>query len=158
MNSYCWADIQLPDSIIRVFSLHLHSYDLNSVPGGPGYPVRVCSRLRQGLEVRVPQVEEVSLAIGHSPYPVVVCGDFNEVPLSYAHRVISSGLLDAFQEAGWGLGTSHEGPSPWTRIDYILCSPQLRPHNYQIPIGPASEHYPALCEFDQARTPSRVQE
>src|ERR1017187_5142624 len=99
------------------------SGNTRGVPSGVGYLRQVCAVLRHGLESRATQAEEVSDEIRRSPYPVILCGDFNEVPLSYAYRILTQGLHDDFQEAGWGSGTSHSDALPWTRIDYIFSSP-----------------------------------
>ena len=43
----------------------------------------------------------------HKDKPVILCGDFNDTPISYTrHRVASLGLTDAFREAGQGFGFS----------------------------------------------------
>ena len=148
-NSFTWADLQLPQGKLRVFNLHLHSYDLPSVPGRGSRPFRLYNRLCEGLQLRSSQADTVAESIAESPYPVVVCGDFNEVPLSYAYRKISRGLQDGFRVSGWGSGISYAGPLPWLKIDYILCGPQLTPQNYRvlrIP-GQLSDHNPAICEL-----------
>ena len=38
--------------------------------------------------------------MNHSPYPIIVCGDFNDVPVSYAYETIGAGLQNAFVEKG----------------------------------------------------------
>src|ERR1017187_7363012 len=75
------------------------SGNTRGVPSGVGFLRQVCAVLRHGLESRATQAEEVSEEIRRSPYPVILCGDFNEVPLSYAYRILTQGLRDDFQEA-----------------------------------------------------------
>lgn len=54
------------------------------------------------------------------PKSVIVCGDFNDTPVSYSHRVLTRKLTSAFRESGNGLGfTFHEKGFP-VRIDHIL--------------------------------------
>ena len=64
-------------------------------------------------------------------YPKIVVGDFNDVPVSYTYREISSGLNDAFVESGSGLETTYKGPFPSFRIDYILFSDPFKCEHYK---------------------------
>ena len=146
-NSYTWADLQTPQGRLRVFSLHLHSYGLRDLPRDRYLPLSLYRRLTQGLQIRAQQAVDVADEIARSPYPVLVCGDLNEVPVSYAYRKVSHGLTDAFRVAGWGSGITYRGPLPWLRIDYIFCSPSLVPVNYVIPPEQLSDHYAAVCDI-----------
>ena len=38
------------------------------------------------------------------PRPVILCGDFNDTPVSYTHRVLTRHLTSAFRQSGNGLG------------------------------------------------------
>lgn len=54
------------------------------------------------------------------PRPLIVCGDFNDTPVSYTYRVLNRKLTSAFRESGYGLGfTYHEKGFP-VHIDHIL--------------------------------------
>ena len=78
-------------------------------------------KLGQAAAKRAPQAEAVSRYIQeHSQYPVIVCGDFNDTPISYTHRVLTTQLTSAYRQSGNGLGfTFHEKGFP-VRIDHIL--------------------------------------
>ena len=77
---------------------------------------------------------------------MIVCGDFNDNPISYARRIISQGLTDCFVETGKGIGLSYNQKGFYVRIDHILCSEHFQPYNCQIDDEmDASDHYPILC-------------
>ncbi len=57
-----------------------------------------------------------------SPFPILVCGDFNDLPNSYAYQKIAKGLEDSFLKKGNGIGSTFIGKIPFLRIDYILHS------------------------------------
>ena len=55
---------------------------------------------------------------------MIICGDFNDTPVSYAHRVLTRHLTSAYRQSGNGLGfTFHEKGFP-VRIDHILFDGQ----------------------------------
>ena len=82
----------------------------------------------------------------HRQYPMIVCGDFNDNPISYSRHVISKGLTDCFAETGRGLGLSYNRKGFYFRIDHILCSDHFTPYNCQVDDKiDASDHYPIFC-------------
>lgn len=76
---------------------------------------------------------------------ILVCGDFNDTPLSYAHRVIQGNLTDAFVASGRGLGTTYNQNLFLFRIDNILHSSNITPYNCTIDHVKYSDHYPMWC-------------
>ena len=104
---------------------------------------------------RAPQAEAVHRYIeAHKQYPTIVCGDFNDTPISYARRTIAQGLTDCFQTTGRGLGLSYNQKGFYFRIDHILCSPDLQPYNCQIDDKmDASDHYPVICHIKMRENP-----
>ena len=90
----------------------------------------------------------------HRQYPTIVCGDFNDTPISYARRTIAQGLTDCFQTTGRGLGLSYNQKGFYFRIDHILCSPDLQPYNCQVDDEmDASDHYPIICHLKMRGNP-----
>ena len=54
-------------------------------------------KLAEASKIRAPQAGKVATYIRHhSHYPIIVCGDFNDNPLSYVHHTIAEGLTDCF--------------------------------------------------------------
>ena len=50
-------------------------------------------KLAEASKIRAPQAGKVATYIrNHSHYPIIVCGDFNDNPLSYVHHTIAEGL------------------------------------------------------------------
>lgn len=82
----------------------------------------------------------------HSQYPIIVCGDFNDTPISYTRHTLAEGLTDCFVESGRGIGLSYNQKGFWVRIDYILCSSHFTPYNCQVDSKTDfSDHYPMVC-------------
>jgi endonuclease/exonuclease/phosphatase family metal-dependent hydrolase len=94
------------------------------------------------------QAEILHHKIEESPYPVIVCGDFNDVPSSYAYFTARGSLQDAFLKKGAGFGRTFRFISPTLRIDYILADKKFDVLQYSSFKVPFSDHYPIIADFD----------
>ena len=96
---------------------------------------------------RVPQANAVHQYIeSHRQYPIIVCGDFNDTPISYSRRIIVQGLTDCFRASGRGIGLSYNQKGFWVRIDHIFCSSEFTPYNCGVDSKiDYSDHYPMVC-------------
>jgi endonuclease/exonuclease/phosphatase family metal-dependent hydrolase len=104
-------------------------------------------RMRQAFIQRSEQVNILARHIRSSPYPVIVCGDFNDTPASYAYKKISNDLEDAFTEAGSGTGNTYRGNLPYVRIDYVFSNSPFKATRYQTKKFDWSDHYPVKVDF-----------
>ena len=90
----------------------------------------------------------------HRQYPMIVCGDFNDNPISYSRHTIAKGLKDCFVETGKGVGLSYNQKGFFFRIDHILCSDHFVPYNCEVDSKmDASDHYPIICRLKYAHNP-----
>ena len=104
-------------------------------------------KLAEASAIRAPQADTIAHEIAASPHPyIIVCGDFNDTPISYAHRTIAQDLDDAFTQSGRGLGISYNQNRFYFRIDNILTSKNLRAYNCTVDRSiKESDHYPIWC-------------
>lgn len=104
-------------------------------------------KLAEASTIRASQADSIAkLVAGFKGGGVIVCGDFNDSPLSYAHRVIGKELNDAFVQSGNGFGISYNQNHFYFRIDHILLSKNLE--SYQCTVDKtikSSDHYPIWC-------------
>ncbi|MBT9583792.1 endonuclease/exonuclease/phosphatase family protein [bacterium] len=135
-NSYCAIDVSLAGRMVRVYNLHLESYQFGREKTLRKTAQVAYQKLRNGLKKRSDQAEFVAQSIASSPYPVVVCGDLNDVPTSYVYRTVLGPLQDGFRQRGQGLAFTYQGKIPGLRIDYMFCSKELRFTGYQNFHGP----------------------
>lgn len=106
---------------------------------------RIISRLNNAYIKRSKQVEIILSKIEQSPYPVLVCGDFNDTPVSYTYRKMTKELWDAFVESGNGTGSTYIGMFPFLRIDYILHSKELNAYQFETHSEELSDHHAISC-------------
>ena len=81
---------------------------------------KIISKLKQAYLLRAGQALQLEKHISESPYPVILCGDFNDTPTSFTYHTLSKKLTDSFIESGKGIGRSYAGKMPSYRIDYIF--------------------------------------
>ena len=89
-------------------------------------------RLTDSNILRAPQVDTLAQMVASSPYPAIVCGDFNDTPVSYTYRTITRNLRDAFCWAGRGYSHTYRGFFDMLRIDYVLCGEEFEPLSYEV--------------------------
>lgn len=103
-------------------------------------------KLGPAFQIRAKQAESVAAEIERRKDGyIIVCGDFNDTPISYAHRTIQGGLHDAFAESGRGIGVTYNQNFFWFRIDHILHSHNIKSYNCTIDNVAYSDHYPVWC-------------
>ncbi len=104
---------------------------------------RLGTKWETARRARREQARCVRTEIDASPYPVIVVGDFNDIPLSYTYRKIRGTMRDAFLGSSWGnLGFTYIYHHIGLRIDYTLCSRSLHPVRSTVERVCHSDHYP----------------
>ena len=104
-------------------------------------------KLAEANAKRAVQIERVrSYAKEHYQYPIIVCGDFNDNPISYSRHRMGSLLSDCYVNTGWGIGLSYNQKAFSFRIDHLFCSERINAYNCEIDGKmDASDHNPLLC-------------
>lgn len=155
LNQAVYTDINTGKDTLRVFNIHLQSirFGQNNYSFMDTLSLKysnrqleevkdIGKRLRDAFIRRAEQSTIIHNYITDSPYPVIVAGDFNDTPTSYAYRMIKKGLHDAFREAGRGFGNTYAGELPSYRIDFILYSKELNAMTFDRVKSKYSDHFP----------------
>jgi endonuclease/exonuclease/phosphatase family metal-dependent hydrolase len=158
-SDFQYADIVKDGDTIRVFNVHLQSLKFTdgtrAFIDDPSLESKqdikrsrtVISKFKHGFLLRKQQVDRVKKEIDNSPYPVILCGDFNDVPNSYAYQTIGENLQNAFAEKGRGLGRTYTSISPTLRIDNIFVSDSFTVNRFvRLPVK-LSDHYPIMADL-----------
>ena len=165
-NMAMWVDIEILDedaarkkSRIRIYNLHLQSFRFAKqdyavmqkqtkqqaidIEGSKG----IITRLRLGYQHRAEQVDLVKENMIACDFPKIICGDFNDIPVSYTYRQLCAGMKDVFSEAGSGIETTYKGSMPSFRIDYILFDNPMRAISYNSISEVPSDHKLIVAEL-----------
>ena len=164
-NIVAVADIDVEGQVVRLFNTHLQSIHLGNkdlkylekIGASPKEIVnkenlesskKIINKLKDAYVKRSAQAQDLAFHIRKSPHPVVVCGDFNDTPASYAYRTIARHLKDAFLEVGLGTGGTYVGPLPSFRIDYVLLDSKMEVKHFEVLPQKYSDHYPVSCTIN----------
>lgn len=102
---------------------------------------------------RGPQVDFIRKYYQAYGPSIIVCGDFNDSPISYTCRSFSEDLQSAFVQSGNGLGISFNQRGFWFRIDHIFCSDDWTTYASKVDKSiDASDHYPLYTYLKRAKT------
>ena len=156
MNNTCiYSDMIIKEDTIRVYNIHLASNwfnnsDYSFIKNPQKEKLKegilgISKRMKNSYKKRAKEVEKIKEHMQKSPYPLIVCGDFNDTPLSYSYNSIKENLVDAFKISGKGIGTSFV-KIPALRIDYILHDTKFKSSNYEQHDQILSDHYALSCE------------
>ncbi len=155
-NISIYTDILIESDTVRVFNIHLQSYRM----GPDSYSVlyswpdeeseykrlrEMGSRFKLAFKLRAQQVAEIKGYIDECPYEIILCGDFNDTPVSYSYAQLRKGLNDAFVSSGKGIMPTYIGQLPALRIDYILYGRSFESFNFETCNFRHSDHLPVSC-------------
>lgn len=158
-ESLIHADINVNGQMIRVFTTHLQSLLMS----GDDYFVikrlvkaedqaveksmSVANKFRRAYMFRSKQAELLRRELDESPYPEILCSDFNDVPNSFTYFKVRGDRQDAFLKKGFGIGRTFSSLSPTLRIDFIMADTQLEVTQCKKTKKPWSDHYPLVADF-----------
>lgn len=158
-STFQYIDILKGYDTIRIFNIHLQSlkFSNNNLKYIETPSINdqtdleesksVIAKLRIGFLKRKIQSERIRKAIDESPYPTIVCGDFNDVPNSYAYNFIGKGMNNAFAEKGTGIGRTFYSISPTLRIDNIFADKRFETEQYVRIKKKLSDHFPIVADL-----------
>ncbi len=158
-NMVLFSDIAIsPNDTIRVYNCHFQSYKITPEDYSLTDPDKTGTNEQQlreakliskkmiiAFSIRARQARSVAAHIRKCPYPVMVCGDFNDTPLSYTYHIIAKDLKDSFTEAGFGFSNTYNGILPSFRIDYILYDKRYTALSYHCDRIDFSDHFPVVA-------------
>jgi endonuclease/exonuclease/phosphatase family metal-dependent hydrolase len=150
-EGFSYASIKYGNQSIRFFNTHLESMDINRTAYGKILPTEtsrtIASKLKRSYYFRSEQANKLREEINHSPYPVIFCGDVDDIPNSYTYFKIKGDMQDAFLKKGLGFGRTYQFISPTLRIDYMMADKKFKIEQFSKLDYKYSEHYPLVMDI-----------
>lgn len=160
-NCSLWCDIEINSRVVRLFNNHLQTTEVSRNKRKLEKELRkddsqsaeraariLVEGLQENFRKRAAQASLLNQLISSSPYPALVCGDFNSLPSSYVyHTVKGNRLHDGFRTCGHGYMYTFKYFKHLLRIDYILHSPELERLDYFSPDWEYSDHNPVVMRM-----------
>lgn len=158
-ESLIYADILKGPDTIRIYTTHLQSFkfkkedytDMEKIKDQDDESLiaskSILRKMKLAFSRRGIQANMVRDEIDKSPYPTVICGDFNDVPNSYTYFTIKGGWQDAFLQKGFAIGRSFIALAPTLRIDYILPDRRFEVKQFDMIDEDLSDHIMLVADI-----------
>lgn len=149
-NAYVVSELDINGKKLAIFNTHLRSLkfakeDYNFVENATDQTDEkaidqsksILSKVLQAARERELEVMHLLAQIQVTEGPIMVTGDFNEPPTSFAYSTLIQKLTDPFHTYGFGLQPTFDGIStlPGLRLDNILHTTEITTTSYKT--GPA---------------------
>ncbi len=159
-NSCIYTDLEIKGRTVRLYNVHFQSIHL----GNRDYIAldsledaqktqwtslkSIIKKMKLAYTGRSKQANTVAYSMQAYSGSKIVCGDFNDVPVSYTYHAISQNLQDAFVEKGKGFSATFSNKLPVFRIDYALLDDAFQINSYRVIKKELSDHYPVIITFN----------
>jgi len=158
-NACIYSDLLINNDTVRVYNMHLQSIHLGyndyeyiskieeTQDADMVATKNILRKIKRAATKRGKQVDIVAGSIRSSDKKMIICGDFNDPPVSYTYQQLSRNMQDAFVKKGFGLGRTYSKILPILRIDYTLMDLSFRVISNKTIHRELSDHYPVVTEF-----------
>ncbi|MEZ4838804.1 endonuclease/exonuclease/phosphatase family protein [Flavobacterium sp.] len=156
-NNAIYADIKRGKDTIRVYSIHLqsikitpdvHEIDENIQGVSQDRSKRMLRRMSRSFTSQQQQAEIIKKHKADCNYPLIICGDLNNSPFSFVYRSVKGDLNDAFEEAGFGFGSTYNFKYYPARIDYIFTDKKFKVKQFNsFSNFKNSDHFPIVSRL-----------
>lgn len=159
------ADIKIGEDTVRIYTTHLQSLQFGkedyerirkiteAQDSMVTHSKTIVSKLKWGITHRSIQADLIHQVLGDSPYPVLFCGDLNDVPNSYTYFTVKGDMQDAFLKKGFGIGRTFSALSPTLRIDYIFADKHFKIRQFNRVAKRYSDHYMLVSDIALKKQP-----
>lgn len=160
-HSYFYADLLWGDDTLRLYNLHLNSYQLDETDQKQIHDIShgnldkstgrtTLRKFRETILAHEMEWHTLSNYFEGRDNMTIVAGDFNDTPASFFYQCCRKSLVDSYCEAGQGFSTTYHGvftrraSFPAFRIDMMLHTDDMEAVAYRRIKSDISDHYPIV--------------
>lgn len=164
-GTYSLYEVKMPWGKLNWVNVHLSSFHLtdeernvmkdvisvkDTEEGLKEMKGSIREKLKKGFSERAQCARKLRELIGGISGPLIISGDFNDVPESYAYRILrGEDLVDAYAETSFGPLITFNRHAFWFHLDQILYRPiPLKALKVEKGRLKCSDHYPLTVEFE----------
>lgn len=147
LNRGIYTDIKIGNDTVRIINIHLHSMSIRlkraeNIDEINTQLAIVKEKLRFGFAERERQIDTVLEVTDKCRFPLLLCGDFNDVPYSYSYQTTKKKLKNSFETAGKGFGFTYNKFPFFIRIDNQFYNKGLAAVSFRVRKNKKSDHFP----------------
>lgn len=158
-NFCIYVDIVTKKDTVRIYNVHLQSIHFQrddyalfneenpQASDENSQAFKLLNKVLDAYPIRAEQAKKLTQHMKNSPFPIIVCGDFNDAPMSYTYNQFHRFLDDAFLNTSFGIGRTYAGKVPAGRIDYIFHDQSMGSSNFVIQKETVSDHFAISCSI-----------
>lgn len=154
-----FVEMMLEGQRLRVCCVHMDSYRFNDTDREEIERMRR-GQVQESSRGTLAKVKETILShetewtkclrpvVTGSSVPLLLAGDFNDIPGSWLYRQISDEMQDVFCARGNGMSITYNGGFPRFRIDMVFYGDGVNALGYKRIKSAMSDHYPVLANME----------
>lgn len=155
--------VNIKGHTLHIINVHLDSYNLSDDEREVVTEIRsvgtakqslrelkgtIRGKMTQSFKRRALRAEVVRRWVDSVPGPLIVCGDFNDVPASWTYRMVrGTDLRDAYAETNLGPTYTYNEHMFLFHIDQMLYRGPLEALKVRRSTFDGSDHYPVMGRF-----------
>ena len=156
VNKGIYVDVLNGKDTMHIINIHLQSNKIkpDSLFDDAKYEEmkeeykNVFEKLKYGFKIRGKQAEVLENEIVNSPYPIILCGDFNDTPYGYVYQKTRQYLCNAFEDKGSGFGFTYNGKFFFLRIDNQFYDKKFKIYEFKTDVkAKHSDHFPITARY-----------
>lgn len=158
--------VYLPQDSLVVAMTHLYSYGLSDEERNVVTEIKsmetakesvrefkgsILHKMKTAFRKRADNATELRGALDEIPLsqPLIVCGDFNDVPASWTYNIIrGDDMKDAYSETNFGPAFTYNLHRFYFHIDQMLYRGNIKALDLKVGKINTSDHYPLIGTFE----------
>jgi endonuclease/exonuclease/phosphatase family metal-dependent hydrolase len=164
-ESLAYVDVLYKQQTVRIYTTHLQSFkfkqtDYNNIEkvaeaNNDAYDAgkNIIQKMKPAFKRRALQANMVQQALQQCTHPLIITGDFNDVPTSYTYHSIRGTKQDAFLVKDFGIGKTFIALAPTLRIDYILPDSNFLVQQFDLIDEGLSDHSMLVTDVQLKKKP-----